>query len=156
MYTSEQTFGIVQLPAHLEPSVELFQFFTRDFNGDTYLSELPYAWLDLVVKGSAIFVAWEVRKHIGDRWVVIAQSENWVGLSVSDLMMRKTHGGVINDLWVCGDGDSIWIYFCKFPNVGAPCIRIHNHHSISIVGGATLENYDGFLKAAQMAKHLLK
>lgn len=146
-----------------EGETEMFQFFYRDLSDRMTMEIAPW---EAINNYRMMDGKWQVRKQIGDRWIIIAESKNWHFESVSEKMQRqnnprpKLSSRLVNGLLVeteTGAETRTRIYFQSTKdNVFSPHIKIYNGTHISLEGNVTHENYYGFVQASAMAGTLLK
>lgn len=153
-----------EFPAPIGPFPENFQFFCREADGQVYMSELPFAWIEILRRPGSPFTNWEIRKQVGDRWVVLAQSKGWTAVPVCSTMQenlanRLMDKRIVNGLLVETRGTTTRIYFQEIRHSFSPCITVTTSRQgikgIQLIGMVSDFNADGFLKASRLAATLL-
>lgn len=147
-----------------EGETELFKFYYRDLSERMTMEIAPW---EAINNYRMMDGKWQVKKQIGDRWIIIAESKNWHFESVSEKMQRqnnsrpKLSSRLVNGLLVETETERdvirtrIYFQSTKDP-VFSPHIKIYNGTHISLEGNVTHENYYGFVQASAMAGTLLK
>lgn len=150
-----------------EGETELFKFYYRDLSDRMTLEIQPW---EAINNYRMMDGKWQVKKQIGDRWIIIAESKNWHVESVSEKMRKpqrqnnprpKLSSRLVNGLLVETETERdvirtrIYFQSTKDP-VFSPHIKIYNGTHISLEGNVTHENYYGFVQASAMAGTLLK
>lgn len=110
------------------------------------------------LKNAFGIAAWEIRRWIGGRNVVVAQSTTYHP-SVIPWMRnanKKTGESVVNGLLVDVQLERTYIYFTDTAKNFDSCIKIYNGTHLTIFGNVTLENFAGFQKACELAKTYMR
>lgn len=102
-------------------------------------------------------IRWQIdRVEPAARRVMLAQSDRFPSVKVAEHMRDGGKTAIIDGCSVEAAGDRVYVYFKPINRYFDSHIKIYQQNSISLVGNVTLENFDGFLKAAEVARALLK
>ena len=139
--------------------MEKFQMTWRDWENRTYMEDGTWGQM-VFLKWDPRVLTWEIRRHVNGRWVMIAQAKNYHSVPAATAMRRTGQAApeqqVVDGLLVDIQFERTYIYFREMINPFDSCLKIYNGTHISIEGGVTLENYEGFIKAAALAKTYLR
>lgn len=135
----------------------VFQITLRDYTNRVWMEDGSWMMVNTLRNASKV-VAWEIRRWIGGRHVVIAQSTSYHPAVIPFMQNanKKLGQSVVDGLLVDEQLERTYIYFTDTVQKFGSCIKIYNGTHISIEGGVTLDNYDGFIKAAALAKQYLR
>lgn len=148
---AQQTFQ----PVTANPTRPIFQMFLRHKDDGTTLYTSDDYTDAIDKKGGSTVKAWQLRRWDAalKKMVMIACSTNW--FSATPAITRKTleRDGleVVDGLMVEHGLDNTYIYFTDTARQFDSCLKVYSGHSMTIVGNVTSENYDGFLKAVELA-----
>jgi hypothetical protein len=150
-----------QLTAEKQPE-PIFEIVLRDYRNSVTMTHGSWELANRLKNGSNI-VAWEIRRwdvHL-QRNVVIAQSKNYHTVTPVTAVMKFQNtplpkSEIIDGLFVDFRPERTYIYFSDAAKPFDSCLKIYNGTHVSIEGNVTLDNYEGFMKAAVLAKRYMR
>lgn len=152
---AQQTFQ----PTPATPTREIYQMFIRHQDEGTTLNTADNYADAMTFRDVSTMKAWQLRRwdSVQRKMVMIACSYNWFHAVPRSTAQWIERGDMetVDGLMVIHESQRTYIYFTDKACVFDSYIKIYNRHSIAIVGDVTQENFDGFLKAAAVAKRYI-
>lgn len=130
----------------------MFQITLRHYTNRVTMEDGTWAEVNKF-KNKMSVAAWEITREFNGRKVMVAQSTTYHPSVLPWMRNIKKLGAVVVDgLLVDVQLDRTYIHFSETPKQFDSNIKIYNGTHLSIEGNVTLENYDGFIKALELAK----
>lgn len=152
---AQQTFQ----PISNTPKRPIFQMFIRHTDDGTTLHTSDDYTDAMEARSVSTMKAWQLRQWNASakRMVMIACSPNWFLATPAATVrwIENQQMEVVDGLMVVHESQRDYVYFTDTARWNDSHIKIYNRRSLAIVGDVTSANFDGFLKAAAVAKRYI-